>query len=91
MGSAALPWFLVLGSWCLALRLLLIYLLVCLCFRLRDVEFEFDSKRLGGHVYFAQFQTRSMVSVIDMVKQHQVHHLCAVSVYCFKYVFVTFV
>jgi len=39
---------------------------------LRDVDFEFDSKRLGGHVYFAQFETRKMLDVIAMVREHQV-------------------
>ena len=38
----------------------------------RDVQFEFDSTMLGGHVYFAQFATRKMPRFLEMVESHNV-------------------
>lgn len=33
----------------------------------RDKSFEFDSVRLGGHVYMAQFETRKMSNFLELV------------------------
>eukprot|EP00039_Didymoeca_costata_P011017 m.151051 g.151051 ORF g.151051 m.151051 type:complete len:371 (-) comp15033_c0_seq11:176-1288(-) len=38
----------------------------------RDVDLEFDSDELGGHVYFSHFATRTMNDFLEMVKSNKV-------------------